>query len=73
MLYEEKFGKNQQSEKVIEVICFSSSYAFTEILSKKPHSIILTSGTLSPLDTFEQEIGLSFKYKLVNTHVIDKQ
>ncbi len=53
MLSEVKFGKNQQTDKVLELICFSSSYAFKELLSKKPHSIILTSGTLSPLDTFE--------------------
>jgi Rad3-related DNA helicase len=53
-------------------VCFNASYAFENLLSKKPRSIILTSGTLSPLDVFAQEIGVAFKYKLVNSHVINK-
>jgi Rad3-related DNA helicase len=53
-------------------VCFNASYAFENLLSKKPRSIILTSGTLSRLDVFTQEIGVTFKYKLVNSHVINK-
>ncbi len=53
-------------------MCFNASYAFETLLSKKPRSIILTSGTLSPLDVFAQEIGVNFMYKLVNSHVINK-
>ena len=64
---------SEQGNKVkkLQVICFNPAFAFHELLSKKPRSIILTSGTLSPLDTFEEEIGIPFKFKLVNSHVIN--
>jgi len=44
--------KNGQEDKKLELICFSASYAFEDLLKKKPKSIILTSGTLSPLEVF---------------------
>ena len=34
--------------------------------------MILTSGTLSPLQSFESELKLEFKLKLENPHVISK-
>lgn len=34
-------------------------------------SILLTSGTLSPLDSFAAELGLPFPVRLENPHVID--
>jgi Rad3-related DNA helicase len=37
----------------------------------KPRSVILTSGTLTPMDSFEKELQVNFKYKLENKHVID--
>jgi regulator of telomere elongation helicase 1 len=35
-------------------------------------NIILTSGTLSPLDSFSIELGIPFDVKLQNDHVISK-
>ena len=35
-------------------------------------SIILTSGTLSPLSSFQSELGVSFKIQLEANHVIQK-
>ena len=35
-------------------------------------SIILTSGTLSPMDAFKEDMKLSFPWQLENPHVIDK-
>ncbi|KAG7155140.1 Fanconi anemia group J protein-like [Homarus americanus] len=35
-------------------------------------SIILTSGTLSPMSTFQSELGIPFKIQLEANHVIDK-
>lgn len=34
-------------------------------------SVLLTSGTLSPLDSFAKELQLPFKISLENPHVID--
>lgn len=36
----------------------------------KPRSIILTSGTLAPLDSFESELGVKFKVKEEIKHTI---
>jgi hypothetical protein len=41
------------------------------MLLKDPHNIILTSGTLYPFETWEFELGMSFKTTLNNSHVID--
>lgn len=44
----------------------------TLILSSSPPlSVILTSGTLSPLDTFASELGTEFKQTLEAPHVAD--
>lgn len=36
-------------------------------------SILLTSGTLSPLDSFAHELGLAFPVRLENPHVVSKE
>ena len=36
-----------------------------------PRTLILTSGTLSPLDSFESDLQTKFAHKLENPHVID--
>lgn len=41
------------------------------IAALKPRSIILTSGTLSPMDSFQSEMGIPFRKTLENPHVIN--
>lgn len=36
-------------------------------------NIILTSGTLSPMDTFQDAMGLDFPVRLENSHVVSAQ
>ena len=36
-------------------------------------SIIMTSGTLSPLESFESELETKFDIKLINKHVIQTE
>eukprot|EP00743_Colponemidia_sp_Colp-15_P013990 GILK01016447.1.p1 GENE.GILK01016447.1~~GILK01016447.1.p1 ORF type:complete len:1208 (+),score=231.04 GILK01016447.1:128-3751(+) len=50
--------------------CMNPAVAFAA-LSKDCHSIILSSGTLSPLDSFASELGVTFTVKLEANHVID--
>jgi len=38
---------------------------------EKYHSLILTSGTLKPLETFGKELGIKFDHRIENKHVID--
>lgn len=37
---------------------------------KTCHSVILCSGTLSPMDTFQSELGVKFDHQLEANHVI---
>lgn len=40
-------------------------------LSHVARSVLLTSGTLSPLDSFSGELGLDFHVRLEAPHVVD--
>lgn len=60
----------EDSSRVISLKCFNPAFCFSEIMSKQPRSLILASGTLSPLDLLEQELGVKFHIKLKNDHVI---
>ncbi|KAF7722068.1 Fanconi anemia group J protein [Apophysomyces ossiformis] len=50
--------------------CLNPGVIFRQ-LSDITHSIILTSGTLSPLNTFASELDAQFKIRLEANHVID--
>ena len=52
----------------MQILCMSPAVAFGDL--KACHSILLASGTLSPLDTFESELGVEFKNKVEANHVI---
>ncbi len=41
--------------------CFNAAIGIKQIAALKPRSIILTSGTLSPMDSFQAELGIPFK------------
>ncbi|XP_038718615.1 regulator of telomere elongation helicase 1 homolog isoform X1 [Tripterygium wilfordii] len=50
--------------------CFNPGIALEAFSRMGVGSIILTSGTLSPLDSFAQELKLDFPVRLENPHVI---
>lgn len=50
--------------------CLNPSIAFRMVASAA-HSVILTSGTLSPLDSFSSELGTSFGVVLEAPHVVN--
>jgi regulator of telomere elongation helicase 1 len=52
--------KPQGTTRVLGFWCFNAGIGFREIQSLKPRSIILTSGTLSPLSSFQAELQLAF-------------
>eukprot|EP01022_Parablepharisma_sp_SALTPOND_P016522 TRINITY_DN2443_c0_g1_i2.p2 TRINITY_DN2443_c0_g1~~TRINITY_DN2443_c0_g1_i2.p2 ORF type:complete len:830 (-),score=117.10 TRINITY_DN2443_c0_g1_i2:1658-4147(-) len=60
--------KNQK----IHVFNLNPGIGFAKLLAKFPHNIILTSGTLSPLDSLAQELQSPFPIKLETAHVIEK-
>ena len=50
--------------------CFSAGVAMRGMLEAGVRSLLLTSGTLSPLSSFAQEMGVPFQQVLENPHVI---
>ncbi|PON35161.1 DNA helicase (DNA repair), Rad3 type [Trema orientale] len=50
--------------------CFNPGIAMEEFPRLEVGSVILTSGTLSPMDSFAQELKLDFPVRLENPHVI---
>ncbi|KAI9540900.1 hypothetical protein NQZ68_036236, partial [Dissostichus eleginoides] len=51
--------------------CLNPAVAFSD-LRKSVHSIVLTSGTLSPMGSFSSELGVKFTIQLEANHVINK-
>lgn len=60
------------SRMTISLKCLNPGIAFQDLISNlTPKSILLTSGTLSPLDSFENELKVKFDVKMTCKHVID--
>ena len=61
---------NLNEDITFKLLCMSPGVAFQSI-DQQVHSIILTSGTLSPLEQYESELRTRFAQKLSAKHVID--
>ena len=59
--------------KVLNYWCFCTGLAIEEIKRLGVRSIILTSGTLSPMDSFKEDLRVPFPIELENPHVIDEK
>lgn len=59
---------------VLNCWCFSPGLSMANLMKQGVYSIILTSGTLSPLNSFATELAIPFPVRLENPHIIsDKQ
>ncbi|KAH8937953.1 hypothetical protein BDL97_16G056800 [Sphagnum fallax] len=63
--------KGGKAARVLSWWCFNPGIAMEEFAKLGVRSVILTSGTLSPLDSFAFELNLPFDVRLENPHVID--
>ena len=63
---------NFEENLTLKLLCMSPAVAF-KTLTNQTHSIILTSGTLSPLDQYESELRVRFPHKVSAKHVIDSE
>ena len=50
--------------------CLVPWLTFQDIVRFRPRSILLTSGTLKPLNMWEKELRVKFPCQLLNQHVI---
>ena len=57
--------------EIYSIVSICVSQAFSD-LRKSVHSIVLTSGTLSPMGSFSSELGVKFTIQLEANHVINK-
>ncbi|XP_049633062.1 regulator of telomere elongation helicase 1 [Suncus etruscus] len=60
----------RKSGKVLSYWCFSPGHSMRELVVRGARTIILTSGTLSPVSSFAQEMQIPFPVCLENSHVI---
>ncbi|XP_066975355.1 Fanconi anemia group J protein homolog isoform X1 [Macrobrachium rosenbergii] len=58
-------------EYLLHFWCLNPAVAFLSI-GKSARSVILTSGTLSPMSSFQSELSVPFQIQLEANHVIDK-
>ncbi|CAJ2661268.1 unnamed protein product [Trifolium pratense] len=63
-------GSKGKVSRTLSWWCFNPGIALEEFGKNGVRSIILTSGTLSPLDSFAEELKLDFPIRLENPHVI---
>ncbi|OAD55149.1 Regulator of telomere elongation helicase 1 like protein [Eufriesea mexicana] len=56
--------------KVISYWCFSPGFSMQQLMKQGVRSIILTSGTLSPLKPFISELGIPIEVQLENPHIV---
>ncbi len=74
--YTNKNQKNKDAAisnrvRKLSLFCMNPGLGFKHILKSEVKSTILTSGTLSPINSMESELKCEFKVKLENKHVID--
>lgn len=58
------------SGRTISYWCFDPSVGMADLRALGLRCMLLTSGTLSPMDSFSAELGTSFPVRLENPHVI---
>ncbi|PJF18139.1 DNA repair helicase (Rad3), partial [Paramicrosporidium saccamoebae] len=63
-------GRLTGSRKTISYWCFNPGIALRALQKRGIYSILLTSGTLSPLASFAAELQIPFPHQLENSHVI---
>lgn len=56
----------------LELRCLVPWLTFDQIQQYSPRSIIFTSGTMSPLDSWEVDLKIKAPVRLVNSHVISE-
>jgi regulator of telomere elongation helicase 1 len=65
-------GNNSNAGRVLSYWCFAPSLAMNELAALNVRSILVTSGTLSPLPSYSLELGIPFPHILENEHIIGK-
>lgn len=57
-------------KRTLKIMCMNPEFCYRKILKRNPRSVIITSGTLSPISGLEKELNSKFPIQLENSHVI---
>ncbi|KAE9412729.1 hypothetical protein Angca_008662 [Angiostrongylus cantonensis] len=68
-IVKERGTESKPSSTVVKFWCFTSSIAMRSLKVNGVRTVIVTSGTLSPLSNFIKNVGLDFGSSLENKHV----
>lgn len=63
-------GSSSKKTRTFSYWCFSPGYAMRDMISAGVRNILLTSGTLCPLQSFMSELQINFPITLQNPHII---
>ena len=63
--------EKSDNDASMSMMCLNPGICFREITKIAPRSIVLTSGTLTPFNSYESELEIPFDIKFTGTHVID--
>ncbi|CAF4234563.1 unnamed protein product [Rotaria sp. Silwood2] len=78
---EEESNNNEQQRpsiiipkrpKKLHYWCLSPGFAMRQLCMQNTRSILLTSGTLSPIDSFKTQLAIPFDIVIQNDHIIEK-
>ena len=56
--------------KLISYWCFSPGFSMQNLMEQGVRSVVLTSGTLSPLNPFISELGIPIDFQLESPHIV---
>lgn len=65
-----KRNRNARWRYTLNFWCLNPAVVFEDV-REQARSVVLTSGTLSPMDSFQSELGATFPITLEANHVID--
>jgi regulator of telomere elongation helicase 1 len=64
-------SKAATTKRVVNYWCFSTGVALKELTDLGIRSVVLTSGTLSPMEAMKEDLRIPFMVELQNPHVIE--
>ncbi|CAF91262.1 unnamed protein product, partial [Tetraodon nigroviridis] len=65
-------SSSSKAGNILSYWCFSPGFSMQDLVNQGVRCVILTSGTLSPLDSFTSEMRIDFPVRLENGHVIER-
>ncbi|KFD61153.1 hypothetical protein M514_08619 [Trichuris suis] len=65
-------AKDKPNSFMVNYWCFSAGYSMLALLGHGVHSVIVTSGTLSPLNSFANEMRIPFAICMEGEHVVER-